>query len=222
MVPLLPKFGKLVAIVLVGALVPAARAHSVAKARSDAPTLLPFNLPPSVPLTLLEPADDPRDLLAGTDGAPVTRTLEGLSSWATEVGLQDDEILSTLLLHGASPEGVFRELQQLPPGPGSTSLALTAFLCLGVWHVGRAARHLDWGSVPEWYHPGGPAQIGRATPFDINATSLPLCNLLPPDGGFNRHSFLAYIGRAFLPCPQLRWSLNATAPRGPPPATILA
>jgi hypothetical protein len=29
--------------------------------------------------------------------------------------------------------------------------------------------------MPEWYHSGGPKQIGHVTPFNLDFTSLPLC-----------------------------------------------
>ncbi len=74
------------------------------------------------------------------------------------------------------------EVLTLPPGPSSGSLLLWALGGFGVWHVGRSARHLQLGAVPEWYHTGGPLQVAHATPLDLDfrLAALPLCIFEPP------------------------------------------
>jgi len=64
---------------------------------------------------------------------------------------------------------------QLPAPPGSGAMALSGVLTLGTFGLLRSARQIHLGSVPEWYHLGGPSQIGHAHPIDLNSQSLSLC-----------------------------------------------
>lgn len=76
------------------------------------------------------------------------------------------------------------EVLTLPPGPDSATLLLWAFGGFGVWHLGRSARKLHLGMLPEWYHTGGPAQVGHATPLDLEFSrlALPACRFELPSG----------------------------------------
>jgi hypothetical protein len=70
--------------------------------------------------------------------------------------------------------GVVREL---PAAPSSLALVASAFAGLGVYHGLRSLRKLQFnvGTLPDWYHTGGPAQVGHATPFDLEFGALPVC-----------------------------------------------
>ena len=50
-------------------------------------------------------------------------------------------------------------VRQLPAGPGGASLFLMGMGCLGAVKIGKSARHLH--PLPEWFHTGGPVQIGH-------------------------------------------------------------
>jgi hypothetical protein len=73
---------------------------------------------------------------------------------------------------------------QLPAEPASLSLVLAGLGSLGAWQLGRAARHAHFGDVPDWFHAGGPVQIGYAfianpdcTPaLDVSAFDQPIGN----------------------------------------------
>ena len=73
---------------------------------------------------------------------------------------------------------------QLPAEPASLSLVLAGLGSLGTWQLGRAARHAHFGDVPDWFHAGGPVQIGYAfianpdcTPaLDFSAFDQPIAN----------------------------------------------
>jgi hypothetical protein len=72
--------------------------------------------------------------------------------------------------------------------PSSMSLFLSGLLTVGAWHIGRSAAHWhpQTGWMPEWYHTGGPVQIGTAVPFDFHAGLAVVCecdSLLPPTVG---------------------------------------
>jgi len=103
----------------------------------------------------------------------------------------------------------------VPPLPDSAALVLWAFGTLGAWQLGRMSRHLHAVIVPEWYHAGGPAQIGHAKPLDWHAASqeLAVCQLdrparvrgLSPPG----------IREVSIPRPNDAYRIVAI-PRGPP------
>jgi hypothetical protein len=68
--------------------------------------------------------------------------------------------------------------------PSSLGLFLSGLLTIGAWHIGRSAAnwHPHLGMMPEWYHTGGPVQIGAAVPFDFHAGLAVVCendSLLP-------------------------------------------
>lgn len=61
--------------------------------------------------------------------------------------------------------GAFREssaAKELPAPPDSAAMVLGAFGGLGVWQLGRSARKLHFGQVPEWFHAEGPERIGHS------------------------------------------------------------
>jgi len=57
--------------------------------------------------------------------------------------------------------------------PSSAALCFTALFGLGAWQVGKSFRRFNLACVPEWYHTGGPARIGPATPLDPSFAVLP-------------------------------------------------
>jgi len=70
---------------------------------------------------------------------------------------------------------------ELTGRPDSSSLCLYALMCLGLCSTPHWIRRLSLGFIPEWYHEGGPFQIGHshaATPESL--CSLQVCLLVPP------------------------------------------
>jgi len=107
-------------------------------------------------------------------------------------------------------------VRELPGLPSSTSLFLSAMLSVGAWHMVRRAGHLHVASLPEWYHPDAPHQIGHSVAFDPLAgfVFLPVClfetplDLEPPR-----------IPETPREIPSRLWSqhfLTVESPRGPP------
>jgi len=115
----------------------------------------------------------------------------------------------------ASPAG---EVVSLPPGPGSASLFLSALAGFGVWHLGRSVRKVHFGALPEWYHSGGPAQVGHATPLDLefSHSAMPICRFESADGEANQRPSLWWL--RFEPIERLhsQFFLLIADPRGPP------
>jgi hypothetical protein len=84
-------------------------------------------------------------------------------------------------LPSPSPESR-AQIRELPPAPGSAALCLWALGGLGMWHLGRSARKIHLGTMPEWYHTGGPTQVGHVTPLDLefNSSAMPICRFEAP------------------------------------------
>lgn len=68
---------------------------------------------------------------------------------------------------------------EIPPPPGSLQLVLSAMLSAGAWQLTRSAKHASF-NAPDWYHTGGPYQIGHATPYDLAGATLDLCPFFVP------------------------------------------
>jgi hypothetical protein len=59
---------------------------------------------------------------------------------------------------------------ELTDGPGSASLCLYALMSLGLFSAPHWIKKLHIGHIPEWYHNGGPFQIGHS--FAVSPESL--------------------------------------------------
>jgi len=108
-------------------------------------------------------------------------------------------------------------VRELPGLAGSASLFVSAMLSLGTWQVVRSAKRLHLlDTFPDWYHTGGPFQIGHAVAFDFEFHAPPPCLFDVPDDD---------VG--FAPSPE-RWRYDdrpaghpqqvvaPAAPRAPP------
>jgi len=104
-------------------------------------------------------------------------------------------------------------VHQLPAGPGGATLFLLGVGCIGAVKLGRSARSLHLQSLPDWYHTGGPIQVGHAAAFDFHYTPPALCTLVEPAG----EQQLRHHPRRDLPlrCED-QFLLTVEAPRGPP------
>ncbi len=70
----------------------------------------------------------------------------------------------------------------LTDGQSSLSLCLSALIGLGLCSSAHCVRKLRFGFIPEWYHNGGPSQIGHS--FAVNPDSVcpvPVCCFVQPD-----------------------------------------
>ncbi len=65
-----------------------------------------------------------------------------------------------------------RDVLRLPAGPDSSALFLWALGGLGAWQLGRYTRKWHLSALPEWYHTGGPAQVGHAQRLDLERITL--------------------------------------------------
>jgi len=177
------------------------------------------------------------DLTAGRDGAVGARRMDTHQTaaslndpFSTRTGVSLEQTVLARLTPWSSTQSINKDplaqerldhnIVTVPPGPSSMSLFLSALAGVGAWQLGRNAHKLHVGFLPEWYHAGGPSQVGVATPIDLSfsLTALPICifkDCLP-------------AGKTALsPAVYRRWSEPAsripagaftlpTDPRGPP------
>jgi len=113
-----------------------------------------------------------------------------------------------------------REMQPaliLTDGAGSFSLCLYALLGLGLCGSGQWLKKLSLGCIPEWYHNGGPFQIGHSHAIGPESLcSAQVCCFVQPNCTAEDISPEYYKGTI---APLLRKSLfppNVLDPRGPP------
>lgn len=100
---------------------------------------------------------------------------------------------------------------------GSLGLCLSALISLGLCSLGHRVKTLPFGLIPEWYHAGGPFQIGHryaATPESL--CGLQVCCLEPPDNP-TEDSLLHYRrGTIHSLWRKAQFTPTALASRGPP------
>jgi hypothetical protein len=109
--------------------------------------------------------------------------------------------------------------QPLPSAPSSATLCLSAFAGFGVWQLTRSARKMHLGSLPEWYHDGGPAQIGHVTPLDLSfdLSALPICHFEAPDPSGDQGPLPSWwLSRTPRHPFSSQFTLLTADPRGPP------
>ena len=124
-----------------------------------------------------------------------------------------------LLTPEAPPAPPRPSAQSLPSAPSSATLCLSAFAGFGVWQLSRSARKIHLGSLPEWYHDGGPAQVGHATPFDLsfNFSAFPVCHFEAPEPAGDRRPVPNWWLRHAPRHPfHSQFTLLTADPRGPP------
>lgn len=112
-----------------------------------------------------------------------------------------------------APASQTRIVEVIPPAPDSASLVLWALGSAAVWQLGRSTCKFGLHVAPDWYHTGGPAQVGHATPFDLDTHALPICRFEQPVGG---DLYLCRPWTLDVQPPGTGCHLRALAPRAPP------
>ena len=106
---------------------------------------------------------------------------------------------------------------ELTGGPDSSGMCLYALMSLGLCAAPHWVRRLSSGFIPEWYHKGGPFQIGHshaATPESL--CSLQIYFIGPPDNR-TEDSLPQYRLRTILTLwRKSQVTSDVLAPRGPP------
>jgi len=70
----------------------------------------------------------------------------------------------------------------LTEGVDSFGLCLSALVGLGLCGAGRSVKKTSLGFIPDWYHHGGPVQIGGSHAIGPDClSSISICCLVQPD-----------------------------------------
>lgn len=133
-----------------------------------------------------------------------------------QIGELAGQTVSTEAL-GLNSLAVEYDVIQLPPAPSSTALFFSAMASIGAWQLVRSSKNLHFGAMPEWYHSGGPVQVGHITAFDLDFTSLPLCLFEEPVG---ERPFFYSTGRDIGLRRESQHFLSIADPRGPPTLAV--
>jgi len=174
----------------------------------------------NTPLSVILPRSDVRVLpkpVVKDVGLPAGRPAGHTKTEAILSGLAPNSLLGDWApldaLGAVTPNPSPKQVIELPPPPSSMALVLSAMVSAGAWHLGRCARHLHLSSLPEWYHAGGPDQIGHAVAFDFDFRLPPACRFEQPAG--ERPLCYQVPRELHSPC-DARAFLTIQAPRAPP------
>jgi hypothetical protein len=124
--------------------------------------------------------------------------------------------LHTVVRTDAEPAGVAQPVYVLTEGRTNFHLCLCALLSLGLCRAAPWAKRLSLGVVPDWYHHGGPFQIGHSLAVSPDCLCPTLVCFVQPDSvaenPIPRYHFATVVSRwrnsQFTPA--------VVAPRGPP------
>ena len=105
----------------------------------------------------------------------------------------------------------------LTNGPGSLNLCLSALIGLGLCSSAHWVKRLSFGFVPEWYHNGGPFQIGHS--YAVTPESLcpvPVCCFIQPVCRVEDSIPQYRLGTVTSLWRKSQFTPAVIAPRGPP------
>jgi len=106
---------------------------------------------------------------------------------------------------------------ELTGGPDSCSLCLYALMGLGLCAAPHWVRRVSLGPIPQWYHDGGPSQIGHsyaATPESL--CRLQVCFFAPPDDPVEPLQPQYRLGTILSLWRKSQFTPTVLASRGPP------
>jgi len=144
--------------------------------------------------------------LSGTFSYP---NIPNLDLWP--VGLLSGPIADT----GQTPE--MQNIRSFTDGPGSFALCLYALIGLGLCQAAPWVKKLSFEFIPEWYHDGGPFQIGHShavTPETLYP--MPACSFVQPARLVESH-IPQYSQRTIVSLwRKSQFTSSVIASRGPP------
>jgi len=148
------------------------------------------------------------------EGSPVSDPLFG-STFATAPGVPDKSWLRPMAVAGPTHDA--QPIHVLTEGHYEFHLCLWALLGFGLCESAPWMKRLSVGVIPEWYHGGGPFQIGHSSAIPPDCLiSVPVFCFVQPDCT-GEHSSPRHTGQSFIaPWPISKCALAVDAPRGPP------
>ena len=110
-----------------------------------------------------------------------------------------------------------QDAQILTDGQSSLSLCLSALIGLGLCSSAHCLKKLSFGFIPEWYHNGGPFQIGHS--LAVSPESLcpaPACCFVQPVWAVEDSLPQYRLGTVTSLWRKSQFTPAVVAPRGPP------
>ena len=110
-----------------------------------------------------------------------------------------------------------QNLQSFPNGPGSLNLCVSALIGLGLCSSAHLVKRFSFSFVPEWYHNGGPFQIGHS--YAITPESLcpvPVCCFVQPACTVEDSLPQYRLGTVVSLWRKSQFTPTVLVPRGPP------
>ena len=110
-----------------------------------------------------------------------------------------------------------QNLQILSEGQNSLNLCISALISLGLCSSFHWVRRINLGFIPEWYHDGGPFQIGHSHALMPGTLCPdPACCFVQPSYGQDDHVARYFIRNAIYIWQKSQFTPDALASRGPP------
>jgi len=107
--------------------------------------------------------------------------------------------------------------QILTDGQSSLSLCVSALIGLGLCSSAHCLKKLHFGSIPEWYHHGGPSQIGHS--LAVNPDSIcpvPVYCFVQPDNAAEYPMPISRLRDIVSLWRKSQYTPDVLAARGPP------
>jgi len=102
-------------------------------------------------------------------------------------------------------------------GSSSVSLCLSALMSVGLFSSIHSARKLSFGFIPQWYHNGGPFQVGHSMAVCPNSVcSVPVCCFVQPILGVADIALQRHFGAVASLWRTSQFTPDLLAARGPP------
>ena len=118
-----------------------------------------------------------------------------------------------------SKEGTIQNVRPLTDRTSSLSLCLSALISFGLVTSARHIKRLHFGFVPDWYHDGGPFQIGHSyvlSPDCLNNTTV-YCFIQPDSFSENSQHQLYRLSREIVSLwRKSQFTPESISSRGPP------
>jgi len=105
----------------------------------------------------------------------------------------------------------------LMDGQSSLSLCLSALMSLGLYTSIHTVKKQSLGFIPQWYHSGGPFQIGHSFPVNPDSVCpVPVCCFVQPVRGVADVAFQFHFGTVISLWRTSQFTPDLLAARGPP------
>ena len=125
--------------------------------------------------------------------------------------------ISTQLAKDFSELSLTPDAQILTDGQKSFHLCLSALIGLGLCSSAHCLKKVNFGFIPEWYHNGGPYQIGHSLAVNPDSVCpVPVYCFIQPDHETEDHIPITRLRDMISLWRQSQYTPDVIASRGPP------